>query len=125
MTTGLWTPQKQEAEAIEAFDAFSPVWVSQEKLGEGDRAALYALSIICPYCKKSHRVEVWGTTADSRWEIEDEYLASIRTWLNQCYEQEHKRPPTEAEAKQIGRAIEDFRQYKLRRSQSSNGRLYY
>lgn len=61
----------------------------------------------------------------SQAQVEDMAGHAFENWLLDIRTDGKKRAPTVAERKQIGKAIEEFRQYAKKRKQSSNGRIYY
>ena len=61
----------------------------------------------------------------SQAQVEDMAASAFEEWLGKIREEGRKRPPTPFEKKQIGHAIEEFRQYAMKRTESTNNKRYY
>jgi len=77
------------------------------------------------YKGKPHQVQVVAHSDVTRSEIEDRAAEAAENWMLSIDEKEHKRPPTEDERKQIGKAMNEFLQHAKKRRESSTGRLYF
>lgn len=77
------------------------------------------------YKGKGHHVQVIAHTDATRSEIEDRAAAAAESWMLSIDEEEYKRPPTEDEKKQIGKALNEVYLNMQKRRESSNGRIYY
>ena len=61
----------------------------------------------------------------SRAHVEDMAAQAYENFINECKMKYTKRPPTAAQKKEIGKALNDFRNHAVRRRESSRGKLYY
>lgn len=75
---------------------------------------------------KRSKATIVAEASASQAHIEDMAAACFERWLTKLREKEYKRPPSgPEERKEIGRAIREFRQYRARRNESTNHKLYY
>lgn len=74
---------------------------------------------------RSTIVKIPADPSISQAHIEDMAAQALETWLIEVRAKGRRRKPTIGQRKEIGRALEEFRQYTKRRKQSSNGTLYY
>ena len=63
------------------------------------------------------------TTSDAH--LEDMVSHSVEKWLTEGRQKDHKPAPTPEQKKEIGKILDQIRSYNARRSQSSNGKIYY
>ena len=61
----------------------------------------------------------------SKAHVEDMAAQAYENFINECKQKYTKRPPTPEEKKEIGKALNDFRNHAVRRRESSRGKLYY
>ena len=61
----------------------------------------------------------------SRAHVEDMAAQAYENFINECKQKYTKRAPTAAQKKEIGKALNEFRKYALKRRGSSRGKLYY
>ena len=61
----------------------------------------------------------------SRAHVEDMAAQANENFINECKQKYTKRAPTAAQKKEIGKALNEFRKYALKRRGSSRGKLYY
>jgi len=71
------------------------------------------------------RVDVLADESDSRAHVEDMMAQAAETFLEEVKTKYQKRAPTQEERKEIGKALNEFRSYALRRRQSTNNQIYY
>ena len=71
------------------------------------------------------RVEVLADESDSQAHVEDMMAQAAETFLEEVKTKHQKRAPTKEERKEIGKALNDFRSYALRRRESTNNKIYY
>jgi hypothetical protein len=64
-----------------------------------------------------------GTTSQAH--LEDMAAASVDNWLTEVRAENRKPAPTPEQRKEIGRILNDIRTHRMKRKQSSNGRIYY
>ena len=63
--------------------------------------------------------------SDSPAYIEDLAAQALESWLVDIRTDGRKRTPTPEEKKEIGKALNDFRTYALRRRESTTGKIYF
>ena len=71
------------------------------------------------------RVDVLADEADSQAHVEDMMAQAAETFLEEVKTRHQKREPTPDQRKEIGKALNDFRRYALRRRESTNRTIYY
>ena len=74
---------------------------------------------------RSTIVKIPADSSISQAHIEDMAAQSLENWLAEVRAKGRKRKPTPEQRKEIGRVLNEFRQYSRRRRQSSSGVLYY
>lgn len=74
---------------------------------------------------RSTIVKIPADSSISQAHIEDMAAHALEGWLAEIRASKRKRKPTPEQRKEIGRVLDEFRQYASRRRQSSNGLLYY
>ena len=57
--------------------------------------------------------------------LEDMVASAVDRWLTEVRQKDHKPAPTPEQRKEIGRILNDIRVSRLKRKESSNGRIYY
>lgn len=77
------------------------------------------------YKGKERRILIVAHPGVSPAEVEDRAGEAFEGWVSDLDQEEHKRPPTEEEKKQIGKAMNDFLLNAQKRRESSNGRIFY
>jgi hypothetical protein len=100
--------------------------------GAGGRNAETGASIVVHtfrfHDKETGRSTIVKIPADpsiSQAHIEDMAAQSLENWLAEVRAKGRKRKPTPEQRKEIGRVLNEFRQYTRRRRQSSSGVLYF
>ena len=71
------------------------------------------------------RVEIMADNDVSQAHIEEMMGNAAEKFMEQVRTKYNKRPPTPGERKEIGKALNDFRSQAIRRSQSTNRKIYY
>ena len=71
------------------------------------------------------RIDILADEADSQAHVEDMMAQAAETFLEEVKTKHQKRAPTQEERKEIGKALNDFRSYALRRRESTNRKIYY
>jgi hypothetical protein len=71
------------------------------------------------------QVKILADDTTSKAHIEEMLGNAAETFLEQVRTKYDKRPPTNGERKQIGYALKEFRQYALRRADSTTGKIYF
>ena len=61
----------------------------------------------------------------SKAHVEDMAAQAYENFISDCKQKYTKRAPTAAQKKEIGKALNDFRNHAVRRRESSRGKLYY
>jgi hypothetical protein len=64
-----------------------------------------------------------GTTSQAH--LEDMASQAVDNWLTEVRAENRKPAPTPEQRKEIGRILNDIRTHRLKRKESSNGRIYY
>lgn len=77
------------------------------------------------YKGKNKHILVAAEPGVSRSEVEDRAAKAAEDWMEDLDQQEHKRPPTTDEKKQIGKALNDFLTHAKKRRESGNNTLYF
>ncbi len=70
-------------------------------------------------------ITVVADESDSQAHVEDMMAQAAETFLEDVKARHQKRAPTPEERKEIGKAMNDFRNYALRRRESTNRQIYY
>ena len=78
-----------------------------------------------PVTGRSQVVKIPADPDISQAHIEDMAAQALETLLIECRVKKSKKKPTIAQKKEIGRQLEEFRQYALKRRESTNNRIYY
>ena len=71
------------------------------------------------------RVQVLSDKDTSQAQVEDMMGNAAERFVQEVGEKYNKRPPTAEERKEIGKALNEFRTYALKRRQSTNNKIYY
>ena len=71
------------------------------------------------------RVQVLADKDTSQAHIEEMMGNAAESFVQEVRDKYNKRPPTELERKEIGRAINEFRKYASKRITSTNRKVYY
>ena len=111
----LWTPEGMKHTAVDDIEV--------RHQNERQTATVYKFKF--KYKHKQHEVQVVAHSDVTRSEIEDRAGEAAESWMRSIDEKEHKRPPTEDERKQIGKAMNEFYLHAKKRRESSSGRLYF
>ena len=70
------------------------------------------------------RVEIMADSGVSQAQIEEMMGNAAEKFMEEVRTKYNKRPPTPEEKKEIGKALNDFRSQALKRSRSTNKRIY-
>jgi hypothetical protein len=72
------------------------------------------------------KATVTARALDSQQEIEDKAAEAYENWLTDIRTgPDRKRAPTKAERFEVGKALREFRNYRIKRNESTNSKLYY
>ena len=71
------------------------------------------------------RVQVLADKDTSQAHIEEMMGNAAESFVQEVRDKYNKRPPTELERKEIGRALNEFRKYASKRITSTNRKVYY
>ena len=115
----LWTPTGT------AYQGAAPVGYNKETGG-----AIFAHTITLQATDKfgkehKMRVQVLADKDTSQAHIEDMAAQALETFLIECRVTDGKKKPTAAQRKDIGKQLKEFREYALKRRESTNNRIYY
>ena len=78
-----------------------------------------------PVTGRSQVVKIPADPTISQAHIEDMAAQALETFLIECRVKDSKKKPTVAERKEIGKQLEEFKEYALKRRESTNNRIYY
>ena len=78
-----------------------------------------------PVTDKRHKFCVLADEDTSQAHLEDMVASAVDRWLTEVRQKDHKPAPTPEQRKEIGRILNDIRVSRLKRKESSNGRIYY
>ncbi len=119
MINELWTPQGSvplgaapvgnNAETGKGIIKYSVLLKAKDKFG----------------IEHKQRIEILADESDSQAHVEDMMAQAAETFLEEVKVKHQKRAPTKEERKEIGKALNDFRSYALRRRESTNNKIYY
>ena len=119
MATDIWTPSGtiplgvtpvgQNAETGSTIVAHTVMLNAKDNFGKEHKMRVQVLAD--KDTSQAHIEEMMGNAAES-------FVQEVRDKYN-------KRPPTELERKEIGRAINEFRKYASKRITSTNRKVYY
>ena len=71
------------------------------------------------------RVQVLADKDTSQAEVEDMMGNAAEKFVQEVRDKYNKRPPTEGERKEIGKALNELRQYAQRRIASTSKKIYF
>ena len=116
MTTELWTPQGSK-------------YIGDSGIGfNGETGASMVVHTFRFHDKETDRSVMVKVPADPgvpQSHIEDMAAQSLENWLKEVRLKGKVKKPTLEQRKEIGRALNDFKEHARRRKQSSNGVIYY
>ena len=78
-----------------------------------------------PVTGRSQVVKIPADPTISQAHIEDMAAQALETFLIECRVKNSKKHPTEAQKREIGKQIKEFRNYAEKRRESTNNRIYY
>ena len=119
MINELWTPQGS------APSGAAPVGYNAET---GKKVFKYSVLLKAKDkfgVEHKQRVDVLADESDSQAHVEDMMAQAAETFLEEVKTKYQKRAPTQEERKEIGKALNEFRTYALKRRQSTNNKIYY
>lgn len=70
-------------------------------------------------------IRVLADSDTSQAEVEDMMGHATENFISEVNEKYDKRPATDEERKQIGKALNEFLKYRTKRRESSSGKLYF
>ena len=119
MINELWTPQGS------APSGAAPVGYNAET---GTKIFKYSVLLKAKDkfgVEHKQRVDVLADESDSQAHVEDMMAQAAEPFLEEVKTKYQKRAPTQEERKEIGKALNEFRTYALKRRQSTNNKIYY
>ena len=119
MINELWTPQGSAPSGV------APVGYNAET---GTKIFKYSVLLKAKDkfgVEHKQRVDVLADESDSQAHVEDMMAQAAETFLEEVKTKYQKRAPTQEERKEIGKALNEFRTYALKRRQSTNNKIYY
>ena len=78
-----------------------------------------------PVTGRSQVVKIPADPTISQAHIEDMAAQALENFLIECRVTDDKKNPTEAQKKDIGKQLKEFREYAAKRRESTNNRIYY
>ena len=78
-----------------------------------------------PVTGRSQVVKLPADPTISQAHSEDMAAQALETFLIECRVKDSKKKPTDAERKEIGKQLKEFKEYALKRRESTNNRIYY
>ena len=78
-----------------------------------------------PVTGRSQVVKIPADPTISQSHIEDMAAQALETFLIECRVKNSKKKPTATQKKEIGKQLKEFREYALKRRESTNNRIYY
>ena len=112
----LWTPQ-------------GSTYVGGEDTGyngeTGVSIVVHTFQFHDPVTNRSQIVKIPADPTISQAHIEDMAAQALETFLIECRVKDSKKKPTASQKKEIGKQLKEFREYALKRRESTNNRIYY
>ena len=78
-----------------------------------------------PVTGRSQVVKIPADPTISQAHIEDMAAQALETFLIECRVKNSKKKPTEAQKREIGKQLKEFREYAAKRRESTINRIYY
>jgi hypothetical protein len=116
VVTELWTPAGVTDYSV------APAGRNAET---GGQIESHLFQVKDPVTGKQNRFCVLTDENTSQAHLEDMVAQAVEKWLTEVRAESHKPPPTSEQRKEIGRILDDIRVYRAKRTQSSNGLIYY
>ena len=113
----IWTPNGSELTNTE-----DDVGYNKET---GESITLYTFNFSDPVTGRTTTAIVPADPSMSPAHIEDMAAQALETFLIECRVKDKKKKPTESQNREIGKQIKEFREYALKRRESTNNRIYY
>ena len=115
--------------AIELWTPHGSTYVGGDEAGyngeTGVSIVVHTFQFHDPVTGRSQVVKIPADPDISQANIEDMAAQALETFLIECRVKASKKKPTVAQRKEIGKQLEEFRQYALKRRESTNNRIYY
>ena len=112
----LWTPE-------------GSTYVGGEDTGyngvTGGSIVVHSFQFHDPVTGRSQVVKIPADPTISQAHIEDMAAQALENFLIECRVTDDKKNPTEAQKKDIGKQLKEFREYAEKRRESTNNRIYY
>ena len=112
----LWTPQ-------------GSTYVGGDNAGfnceRGVSIVVHTVQCHDPVTGRSQVVKIPADPTISQAHIEDMAAQALETFLIECRVKDSKKKPTASERKEIGKQLKEFKEYALKRRESTNNRIYY
>ena len=112
----LWTPQ-------------GSTYVGGEDTGyngeTGVSIVVHTFQFHDPVTGRSQVVKIPADPTISQAHIEDMAAQALETFLIECRGKNAKKQPKKAQKKAIGKLLHQFKEYALKRRESTNNRIYY
>ena len=114
MTTELWTPQ--------GVTDYSVAPMGRTESGE---VTSHTFQVEDPITGRRHKFCVLTDETTSQAHLEDMVSSAVDRWLTEVRAKDHKPAPTPGQRKEIGKILNNIREHRIKRAESSNGNLYY
>lgn len=116
MLTELWTPSGVTGHSV------APVGRNAET---GGAIQQHIFRVHDPVTGKKHKFCILADEDTSQAHLEDMASSAVDRWLTEVRQKDHKPAPTPEQRKEIGRILNDIRTNRMKRAESSTGRIYY
>jgi len=116
VVTELWTPQVVTSHAV------SPAGHNAET---GGQIQSHIFRVHDPVTGKRHKFCVLADDETSQAHLEDMAAQAVDTWLTEIRQKDHKPAPNAGQRKEIGKILDEIRTNRIKRKESSNGKIYY
>ena len=114
MTTELWTPQ--------GVTDYSATPAGRTESGQ---VTSHTFQVKDPITGRRHKFCVLTDETTSDAHLEDMASHAVEKWLTEVRAEGQKPPPTPGQRKEIGKILNEIKQYSAKRRQSSSGKIYY
>jgi hypothetical protein len=116
LTTELWTPTGATDHSV------APAGANAET---GEQVRSHTFRVSDPTTGKTQKFCILADDTTSQAHLEDMGAQAVDKWLSEVRQQDHKRPPTPEERKEIGAILNEIRTNNLKRRESSTGKIYF
>ena len=116
MTTDLWLPQ-----GVTSHRSSS----AGNNAETGGSVVQHIFQVHDPVTGKRHKFVILADDETSQAHLEDMVSSAVDRWFREVRAKDHKPAPTTEQRKEIGAILNNIRNHRIKRSESSNNRIYY